>query len=287
MDKLIKQLENLKHLFTLAKKKDAATSKEKSQICSTICELVHNNDVKLHQNYPFVFGQVFEALFSLCDDPIADVRIVADESINTIIRNCCLEGSLTRVHVELYKEIKRNGPARSIRSAFTKFAVLVCQIKPQKCRIFATNLTPCLLTLIQRPEESISACLEKEGTKIFRHLGRFFNDEELRSLIEKILPNLQLSSAQARRCASNFLIDICNFCRKRMFFVVYLLKRLIKSMIPVYANENYHQMVGIFNVLRMLIPILKEFDGINESKFNESLDIRDDHLIKVKYFKIS
>ena len=53
------------------------------------------------------------------------------------MKNLSESGSnVGRMQVELYKEIKKNGSSRSLRSAITKFAVICGQIRPQKCRAY-------------------------------------------------------------------------------------------------------------------------------------------------------
>lgn len=71
--------------------------------------------------------------------------------------------------------IKKNGSARSVRTALTKFAALVGKTNPCKGRAFAVNLIPCLVKLAARPEESLIESLGKALEHIYPVLGKFAN----------------------------------------------------------------------------------------------------------------
>jgi len=45
-----------------------------------------------------------------------------------------MKSGVGRLQVELYKEIKKNGPSRCVRAALWRFAELAYLILPQKCR---------------------------------------------------------------------------------------------------------------------------------------------------------
>ena len=70
-----------------------------------------------------------------------------------------MESNLGRLQVELYKEIKRNGGARSLRAALSRFAEMARLIRPLKCRPYIVNLLPCLQRIAMRTEESVQETL--------------------------------------------------------------------------------------------------------------------------------
>lgn len=78
-----------------------------------------------------------------------------------------------------------------------KFAELSDQIRPQKCRMFAFNLVPCLTAVARRPEDSIYECFGAASSKIFASLGQFYTEEEAK--------------------VKNF-VKSENFCLNRYFF---------------------------------------------------------------------
>ena len=70
-----------------------------------------------------------------------------------------MESNLGRLQVELYKEIKRNGAARSLRAALSRFAQMAHLIRSAKCRPYIVNLLPCLQRIAHRTEESVQETL--------------------------------------------------------------------------------------------------------------------------------
>ena len=74
-----------------------------------------------------------------------------------------MDSNLGRLQVELYKEIKRNGGARSLRAALSRFAEMARLIRPLKCRPYIVNLLPCLQRIAQRTEESVQETLGEWG----------------------------------------------------------------------------------------------------------------------------
>lgn len=50
-----------------------------------------------------------------------------------------LESSVNRIHLELFKEIKKNGPSRTLRAALSRFTEMVHLIRIQKRRYLNNN----------------------------------------------------------------------------------------------------------------------------------------------------
>lgn len=71
-----------------------------------------------------------------------------------------MKSNLGRVQVELYKEIKKNGPPRCLRAALWRFAELAYLILPQKCRY-------CCLALISSASTSCLCHVFLSDTFIF------------------------------------------------------------------------------------------------------------------------
>ncbi|XP_034861299.1 huntingtin isoform X5 [Mirounga leonina] len=119
-------------------------------------------------------------LFLLCsDDAESDVRMVADECLNRVIK-ALMDSNLPRLQLELYKEIKKNGAPRSLRAALWRFAELAHLVRPQKCRPYLVNLLPCLTRISKRPEESVQETLAAAVPKIMASFGNFANDNEIK-----------------------------------------------------------------------------------------------------------
>ncbi|CAO2640214.1 Htt [Lemmus lemmus] len=93
------------------------------------------------------------------DDAESDVRMVADECLNKVIKN---------------------GAPRSLRAALWRFAELAHLVRPQKCRPYLVNLLPCLTRTSKRPEESVQETLAAAVPKIMASFGNFANDNEIK-----------------------------------------------------------------------------------------------------------
>lgn len=117
-----------------------------------------------------------------------------------ILQHFLNEGTVYRVNVELYREIKRNGGARCVKGALTRFAELSPMLRPNKCRAYAHSLVPPLLAIVRRPEENVQDALTATAPAIFETLGRFFKDEECKVCFVKMETAL---SRQINKTASS------------------------------------------------------------------------------------
>ena len=94
------------------------------------------------------------------------------------------------IQVELYKEIKKNGSARCVRAAVSRFSGLARHIRPAKCRPYLVNLLPCLEALAKRSEEAVHETLASAFPSLFSVLGPHTNDNEVRILLKAFLANV-------------------------------------------------------------------------------------------------
>lgn len=138
-----------------------------------------NSSVKVASNFQDLLCFSIEILLQLCDDQEADVRMVADESLNRVIR-AMTNGNVIKVQLELHKEIKKNGSERSLRAALWRFAQLCHMIRPHKGKAYINNLVPCIVKISERSEESIHETLANSLTKIMESLGCFTSDSEIK-----------------------------------------------------------------------------------------------------------
>lgn len=112
-----------------------------------------------------------EMFFTLLDDPDPDIRQIADENLNRAIRHL-IDANAGRVQVELYKELKKNGSSRCLRSALAKFSELAFMIRPQKCRAYVVNLLPCLIKMAKRRDEDVHEVLAEHARRLFSVIGK-------------------------------------------------------------------------------------------------------------------
>ncbi|NXI03047.1 HD protein, partial [Oenanthe oenanthe] len=88
------------------KKELSATKKDRVNHCLTICENIVAQSLRNSPEFQKLLGIAME-LFLLCsEDAESDVRMVADECLNKVIK-ALMDSNLPRLQLELYKEIKK------------------------------------------------------------------------------------------------------------------------------------------------------------------------------------
>ena len=146
LDKFVKTVESLKFYQSPTLSQDPnMTKKEKiSHLTSTADTLCSTSTMpKSSTDFAKYLTMAMDMFFVLFDDPDSDVRQIADENLNRVIK-CLSATNVGRLQVDLFKEIKKNGSVRCVRSALVKFSELAPFIRPQKCRAYVVNLLPCL-----------------------------------------------------------------------------------------------------------------------------------------------
>ncbi|XP_056228134.1 huntingtin isoform X5 [Seriola aureovittata] len=269
MEKLMKAFESLKsfqqqqgpptaeELVQRQKKEQATTKKDRVTHCLTICENIVAQSLRTSPEFQKLLGIAME-MFLLCsDDSESDVRMVADECLNKIIK-ALMDSNLPRLQLELYKEIKKNGASRSLRAALWRFAELAHLIRPQKCRPYLVNLLPCLTRITKRQEETVQETLAAAMPKIMSALGHFANDGEIKVLLKSFVANLKSSSPTIRRTAASSAVSVCQHSRRTSYFYTWLLNVLLGLLVPVDEEHPSHLILGVLLTLRYLMPLLQQ-----------------------------
>ncbi|XP_070712462.1 huntingtin isoform X3 [Pempheris klunzingeri] len=269
MEKLMKAFESLKsfqqqqgpptaeELVQRQKKEQATTKKDRVTHCLTICENIVAQSLRTSPEFQKLLGIAME-MFLLCsDDSESDVRMVADECLNKIIK-ALMDSNLPRLQLELYKEIKKNGASRSLRAALWRFAELAHLIRPQKCRPYLVNLLPCLARITKRQEETVQETLAAAMPKIMSALGHFANDGEIKVLLKSFVANLKSSSPTIRRTAASSAVSVCQHSRRTSYFYTWLLNVLLGLLVPVDEEHPSHLILGVLLTLRYLMPLLQQ-----------------------------
>ncbi|NWV62410.1 HD protein, partial [Malurus elegans] len=239
------------------KKELAATKKDRVNHCLTICENIVAQSLRNSPEFQKLLGIAME-LFLLCsEDAESDVRMVADECLNKVIK-ALMDSNLPRLQLELYKEIKKNGASRSLRAALWRFAELAHLVRPQKCRPYLVNLLPCLTRISKRPEESVQETLAAAIPKIMAAFGNFANDNEIKVLLKAFIANLKSSSPTIRRTAAGSAVSICQHSRRTQYFYAWLLNVLLGLLVPVEDDHPTLLILGVLLTLRYLIPLLQQ-----------------------------
>ncbi|XP_055988635.1 huntingtin isoform X2 [Sorex fumeus] len=239
------------------KKELLATKKDRVNHCLTICENIVAQSLRNSPEFQKLLGIAME-LFLLCsDDAESDVRMVADECLNKVIK-ALMDSNLPRLQLELYKEIKKNGASRSLRAALWRFAELAHLVRPQKCRPYLVNLLPCLTHTSKRPEESVQETLAAAIPKIMASFGNFANDNEIKVLLKAFIANLRASSPTVRRTAAGAAVSICQHSRRTQYFYSWLLSVLLGLLVPVEDGHSTLLILGVLLTLRYLVPLLQQ-----------------------------
>ncbi|GAB6024871.1 hypothetical protein CHUAL_009985 [Chamberlinius hualienensis] len=268
VEKLLKSFEalklpNLRGSATpddVVKKKDhVLNKKEKIAHCNTIADAICSASLKTMQDFPKYLGVGVETFLACIDDADTDVRMTADECLNRIIKTL-LESNISRIQVELFKEIKKNGSSRSLRAALLRFADLCHLIRPQKCRPYMVNLVLCLVQIARRTEESVQETLAASVPKICTVLGKFTTDGEIKMLLKAFLQNLKSSSAVIRRTSATCLTAVCLYSRKSHYFFTWCLRTLIETLVPVSPCTGETAVLGVLLCFRQMIPHLNAFN---------------------------
>uniref|UniRef100_G3V9P7 Huntingtin n=3 Tax=Rattus norvegicus TaxID=10116 RepID=G3V9P7_RAT len=239
------------------KKELSATKKDRVNHCLTICENIVAQSLRNSPEFQKLLGIAME-LFLLCsDDAESDVRMVADECLNKVIK-ALMDSNLPRLQLELYKEIKKNGAPRSLRAALWRFAELAHLVRPQKCRPYLVNLLPCLTRTSKRPEESVQETLAAAVPKIMASFGNFANDNEIKVLLKAFIANLKSSSPTVRRTAAGSAVSICQHSRRTQYFYNWLLNVLLGLLVPMEEDHPTLLILGVLLTLRCLVPLLQQ-----------------------------
>lgn len=239
------------------KKELSATKKDRVNHCLTICENIVAQSLRNSPEFQKLLGIAME-LFLLCsDDAESDVRMVADECLNKVIK-ALMDSNLPRLQLELYKEIKKNGASRSLRAALWRFAELAHLVRPQKCRPYLVNLLPCLTRTSKRPEESVQETLAAAIPKIMAAFGNFANDNEIKVLLKAFIANLKSSSPTIRRTAASSAVSICQHSRRTQYFYSWLLSVLLGLLVSVEDGHSTLLILGVLLTLRYLVPLLQQ-----------------------------
>ncbi|KAG7190657.1 hypothetical protein KM043_006738 [Ampulex compressa] len=271
VNNILKAIESLKAMRdSNAALSDLNLRKDKLSCCMTITEGVCSPTVKLTPKYPQVLSLSIEILLALCNDEESDVRMIADECLNKIIR-AITNSNIVKVQIELYNEIKRNGNARTLRAALWRFGILSHMIRPTRGKAYVSNLLPCIVIIAHRPEEAVIETLSQSLPLIMKALGPFMTDNHIKILLEAFFENISSTQAAFRRAAANMILTTCLNCRKPQVFLCYALNYLLDMMLPINDDEDRSAIIiGIFGCLKVILPCIC---NTPENQENESLQL--------------
>ncbi|XP_041477605.1 huntingtin-like isoform X1 [Lytechinus variegatus] len=277
-----------------AKKKDVTlTKKDYIANLTVIAEGISTANFRTLGEFPKFLGIAMEIFLTSCNDNESDIRLKADECLNKVIK-ACMESSLGRLQLELYKEIKKNGPSRSLRAALWRFAEMAHLIRPQKCRPYVINLLPSIARISRRPEDIVQEALMNFLIKTLPVLGSFLTDTEVKNLMKVLFPNLKHTSATTRRTAARCIVLICQYGRKPALYFSWLVQALLMFVIPVKESFPVQIHLGVLLCLRYTVPHLviqrSKEQGLKGSfgvtKKEEETGVKDEQLVKIYEYLI-
>ncbi|XP_071827308.1 huntingtin-like isoform X2 [Apostichopus japonicus] len=299
MEKLARAFEALKShqqgssSDTVDSKKSQLSKKEYIQHLSIVADGICASNFKTVADFPKFLAISFELIFVACNDENSDIRLKAEECLNKIIK-ASLDTSLSRTQLELYKEIKKNGPSKSLRAALWRFAEVASFIRPQKCRPYIINLLPCIAKISRREEDAIQEALASFTEKVLPVLGSFLTDTEVKNLMKVLYPNLKSPSAATRRSAAKILVLICHHGRKTSTYFSMLVQTLLMICVPVTPNLSSHMCLGLLQCLRNALPYLTETGNLDQGlrgsigvvKAEEKAEVTTKQLVQIYEFTL-
>ncbi|XP_073969271.1 huntingtin isoform X3 [Rhodnius prolixus] len=258
LEKLAKALEALKitHSSTTAVEESNIRTKEKISLCVLVADMICSPEARLADSFSNLLSYSMETLFKMCEDQDSNIRMIADECLNRIIR-IHMHTNMGKVNLELHKEIKRNGSARSLRAALWRFAELAHMIRPQKGKPNIQSLVSCIILIASREEESVLETLASSIPKIMAALGCFMSDTEVKELLQMFMKNIHSENTVLRRTAANSILGVCLNCQKSQVFVVYTLSTLLDQVLPLKDNQSTYTILGVLNCIRGLLGHLE------------------------------
>lgn len=91
-----------------------------------------------------------------------------------------VDSNIVKIQIELYNEMKRNGAARTLRAALWRFGLLSHMIRPTRGKAYVSNLIPCVVIIAHRSEDTVIETLSQSLPLIFKVLGPFMTDNDVK-----------------------------------------------------------------------------------------------------------
>ena len=134
-----------------------------------------------------------------------------------------------------------------------------------QCRPYLVNLLPCLASLASRPEEAVHEALAQALPQLFRVLGSFTNDNEVKILIKAFLANVGSPSTVVRRTTATCLSTLVTSCRKPALFSSWLLTTAVGLLLPLNSQTLVTLISGVLSLCRSILPLFSSIDDEAEA----------------------
>ncbi|CAH1724958.1 unnamed protein product [Aphis gossypii] len=253
IDKLSKALDGLKSNDLIGR------SGEKEKYCRVTADLICAPIVMNFSSFPDLLHKSMDSLFKMCDHSEANIRMVAEENLNRVVR-CMIDYRKVEIFVELLKEIKKNDTVRRLRAALSRFGNICHLISPSNRKKFVLFLIPCIKKIAMRTEDPVAEILAQTFPKIMQSLGHIMSDSNIKMLLEAFVNNLVTDSSIIRRSSVTCIESLCLSSRKPMVFIKHMLlintvliHDINKSMGSERAWAESCVIIGILNSVKNII----------------------------------
>ncbi|XP_049306307.1 uncharacterized protein LOC105226425 isoform X2 [Bactrocera dorsalis] len=228
------------------------SQKEKITYFQHIAECIMSAGLAGHINYATHINTATTVLLLFCEDLDPVVRMNAEENLNRIFR--ALEKTrVSRILMDLYGEIKRNGNQRSLRICLNLFAYYAPQIRERNIKWYAVRLLPCLQTIAQRKETQLCETLCEFVKNFGKYLQVGLTDSESCKLFEAFMANIGVECAVKRRCSAQNCISLIENSRNKSLMAKHGLSKAFEFLL---ADQQQHNVVGVLGFLRLLLPLI-------------------------------
>ncbi|KNC31562.1 hypothetical protein FF38_12739 [Lucilia cuprina] len=228
------------------------SQKEKIACFQRISECIISPVMAAHLNYATFCSKAVNILLLFCEDLDSVVRISAEENLNKIFR--VLEKTkVSRILMDLYGEIKRNGNQRSLRICLRIFGYYAPQIREHNVLWYAQNLLPCLKVISKRKETLLQETLSEFVLKFGKHIQQGLTDSETCKLFEVFIENIGSECAVKRRCTAQNCINLIEHACNKSLMAKYALNKVIDILL---CDHETNTIIGILGFLRQLVVII-------------------------------
>ncbi|XP_022211914.2 LOW QUALITY PROTEIN: uncharacterized protein LOC111067168 [Drosophila obscura] len=228
------------------------SQKQKITCFQQIAECIMSPSLAGHINYAAHCGTATNVLLLFCEDLDSQTRVSAEENLNKIFR--ALEKTrVSRILMDLYGEIKRNGNQRSLRICLNLFSYYAPHIKEKHIKWYAVRLLQCMSTISQRKETLLQETLSDFVKNFGRYVQQGLSDSETCKLLEIFLGNIGADCAVKRRCSAQNCISLIEHARHRSLMARHGLNKVMELLL---TDQQSNCVLGALGLLRLLLPQL-------------------------------
>lgn len=219
-------------------------------------------------NFQNHLSSAVECLLAFCEESDSGVRMSAEENLNKIVRFCEGNGSIVRVQIDLYHEIKKNGNERSLRISLALFGHYCGAIKQRKGKTFAQNLLPSIYAISKRSETQVLESLSTFLKVFTERLECYMTDGEVLKMTEVFVEDLAAECATKRRCAAQNIDYFIAGSRCPEIYANNAFNRCIEMLLK---NQGQNAALGVLACFRGILPLVLQHSSVEKSI--ETLDL--------------